>query len=210
MFEIRKHLIANKVWLQATIIKSYPELKSDLETFCILQENSEEPDNKVWLQMVIKSRFKSASEKTVPQQVWQHFKDLSWNAPEKREVVYMCQRLVAFFHSFIFTNSDVSQLEMLVDRMHLWQTIRAFSTAITILSFEFIILFWLSIFSFSSQELLQQIGIAVLLTLIAIAIVARYARYIINRSFSRVCMTLFSLVYFVAKKSSQEDNSTNF
>ncbi len=210
MFEIRKHLILNKVWLQRSIVQSYPDLKNDLEDFCIFQDDIDKLNDSEWLQTVIKKRFKTSSEKTVPQRVWQSFKDLSWYSREKREVVSMCQRLVAFFHSYIFINSDASQLEMLVDRMHLWQTIRAFSTAITILCFEFIVLFWGSTLLIPSQELLQRIGIALLLSLIVIAIIERYARYLIDRSFTRVCMTLFSLVYFVSQKPSEQNCSANF
>ncbi|MGH2496432.1 MAG: hypothetical protein ACRDIV_17170 [Ktedonobacteraceae bacterium] len=213
MYEIRKHLILNNDWLQDAIIKSYTNLNMDLETLCILQKRDGDIDtlnSRKWLQAVVKKRFKSSAERTLPQRVWQGFRDLSWISPEKRELVLTCQKLVAFFHSFIFINCDASQLEILVDRMHLWQTIRAFSTAITILSIEFIIFLWGSIILSLSQEPLQRMGIALFISLILIAIIDRYARRLINKAFSRVCITLFSLVYLVSKKQSEQNCSSNF
>lgn len=209
MYEIRMHLILNKDWLQSTIVHAYANLSKDLEMLYIFQKDDIDKKNSIeWIQTAVKDRVGSAPDKTLPQRIWRSFRDLSWSSPEKRELVQACQRLVAFFHSYIFTNSDASQLEMLVDRMHLWQTIRAFSTAITILSVEFVLLLWWSIISSLSQVSLPQIGIAALISVILLAVVERYARYLIMKAFSRVCMTLFSLVYLVSQKPSKENASS--
>src|SRR5437660_1307072 len=83
MYDIRKHLILNKVWLQRSIVQSYPDLKNDLEAFCIFQDNIDKLNDSEWLQTVITERFKSSSEKTLLQRVWQGFRDLSLSSREK-------------------------------------------------------------------------------------------------------------------------------
>ena len=129
---------------------------------------------------------------------------------EKRELVQHCQSFIAFFNSYLLKHSDASQLELLMDQMHLWGAIRAFSSAITLLSLELPILLGIKLVFTPLPDLRLQIGIVLAVSLILIILFhKRFADYIISKSFSRLCLTMLSLVYLTAIQQSEEKPSSS-
>jgi hypothetical protein len=175
MYEIRQHLLLNKDWLQEALVASSPVLKKDLETLCIFQDQTVDALNsRKWIKAFLDGYRRSNSQKPWPRRVWQNLRDWSWFSPVKGALVAECQRLVAFLHSYIFLHSEVSQLEMLVTRMHLWQIIRAFSTAIILLSVELGVLVVRHLILNSYQLPLYQTLLTLFLSGIAIALAISY------------------------------------
>ena len=200
-YEIRRHLLWNKDWLQEVLVASTPGLKKDLEMLWIFQNPTvDKLEGRKWIKVVLDDYRRNASQKAWLHRVWQNLRNRFWFSPVKRTLVTECQRLVAFLHSYIFLYSEASQLEMLVTRMHLWQIIRAFSTAIILLSFELGVLVLRHLILNLHQLPLYQTLLKLFLSIIVMALAIYYAWYIIMRAFSRVCMSLFSLVYFVSRK----------
>jgi len=214
MFTIRKHLISNKDWLKDEVIK-YPSPKYDLEKMCIFQDDAIDNHNDIeWMCSVVNGPPKIKHQnsylvfiRTYPR-LYLKYKFLSLT--EKRELVQHCQNFIAFFNSYLLKRSDASQLESLMDQMHLWSTMRAFSSAISLLSLELLVLLAVKVISPPLPDLRSQIGIALAVSLILIIFFhQKLADYIISKSFSRLCTTMLSLVYLTTIQESEEKPSSS-
>jgi len=125
-------------------------------------------------------------------------------------LVQRCQSFIAFFNSYLLKHSEASQLELLMDQMHLWRAMRAFSSAITLLSLELIVLLGVNLVFPPLPDLRLQIGIVLVISLILIILFhKKFADYIIGKSFSRLCMTMLSLVYLTAIQQPGENPSSS-
>jgi hypothetical protein len=100
------------------------------------------------------------------------------------------ERLWSFFASYVLVQSGSSQLSLMVDQYYLWRTGRAVSAALLILLCEVTVLIvsraslivFLLVFSFS-------LGVTVLTMAITLG------------TYSRLCFTLFALVYVTQDKA---------
>ena len=109
------------------------------------------------------------------------------------------ERLWSFFTSYILVQSGSSQLSLMVDQYYLWRTGRAVSVSLVILSFEVLLPYL-----FPSRELSF---LDFLVSLIPSALSA-LAVMITLETYSRLCFTLFALVYVTEAKRSVESEKT--
>jgi hypothetical protein len=120
------------------------------------------------------------------------------------KLVWPYERLWSFFASYVVVLSGSSQLDLMMNQYYLWRTARAISTALLILFLEAIAIvvgsamLESSAFVFAIQRpsplfvsILLVFGILGILTL---------AVSIVLGTYSRLCHTLFSLVYVTHQK----------
>jgi hypothetical protein len=99
-------------------------------------------------------------------------------------------RLLSFFTSYITVQSGSTQLTMLADQYALWRTARAIATALYLISME-VLLFVVG------PRTREALGIWLFPTsYLCLAI----ALYLVLATYSRLCFTLFSLVYVAYDK----------
>lgn len=218
MFEIRKHLVseANREWLKKEVKNSKKFLIAQkyLETLCILQDNNIDGYSGIeWICFLSDNSEKIESKKSSLLRVLsyprKYFSYLFLSYPKTRELVQACQSFIAFFNSYLLKNSEASQLEMLMDQMHLWRAMRAFATAITLLSFELVALLIGTIVLSPLPDLKVRIVIVLIISLSFSFIFYKFiANYIIRISFSRLCITMLSLMYLTIAPS-QEDSPSS-
>jgi hypothetical protein len=106
------------------------------------------------------------------------------------------ERLWSFFASYIVVLSGSAQLTLLVDQYSLWRTARAIATALYLISAE--TLFFVP-WTAPSRGLAAQ----VLLPLVSMA-ATFLSMYITLGTYSRLCFTLFSLVYVTYDKQTEK------
>jgi hypothetical protein len=120
------------------------------------------------------------------------------------------QRLRYFFNSFILLNSGVSQFDNLVDQTRLWRTGRAIWIATVIWTVEATIglFIWPFIWSiafrlFSFYALLRPFPFSITLPIVCwlgLLVLTYITARMALSPYSRMCSTLFSLVYLTYKK----------
>jgi hypothetical protein len=93
------------------------------------------------------------------------------------------ERLLSFFTSYIMSQSGSAQLTLMADQYSLWRTARAIATALYLLTLEAILNF--EGFFVPIAVLILSVGVTTL---------------IISGTYSRLCFTLFSLMYVACDK----------
>jgi hypothetical protein len=117
-------------------------------------------------------------------------------------LVHPYERLWSFFTSYIVVLSGSAQLTLLVDQYSLWRTARAIATALQLISAETSLLFfWVAVSSLvtSPSGLVQPYFLVAVVSLAAMSL----SMYITLGTYSRLCFTLFSLVYVTYDKQIQ-------
>ncbi len=103
------------------------------------------------------------------------------------------ERLWSFFTSYIFVESGSLQLSLMVDQYYLWRTGRAVSVSLIILLFETSMLTYFLVVSHRSLHPFLQLFLPGGLSVVS---------FIITRQiYSRLCFTLFALVYVTQDKA---------
>jgi hypothetical protein len=105
------------------------------------------------------------------------------------------ERLWSFFTSYVVVLSGSAQLTLLVDQYSLWRTARAIATALYLISAETLFVVPLLVD--------PPIGLAVLVSLASLA-ATFLSVYITLGTYSRLCFTLFSLVYVTYDKQKRD------
>jgi len=103
------------------------------------------------------------------------------------------QRLWSFFTSYIVVLSGSAQLTLLVDQYSLWRTARALATALLLIFVEIMLLL-----PFLAPPA-SHVGLYFLAWLVTMAATA-LSMYMTLGTYSRLCFTLFSLVYVTYDK----------
>jgi hypothetical protein len=117
-------------------------------------------------------------------------------------LVHPYERLWSFFTSYIVVLSGSAQLTLLADQYSLWRTARAIATALQLISAETSLLFfWVAVSSLvtSPSGLVQPYFLVAVVSLAAMSL----SMYITLGTYSRLCFTLFSLVYVTYDKQIQ-------
>jgi len=126
------------------------------------------------------------------------------------------ERLWSFFASYVLVESGSSQLSLMVDQYYLWRTGRAVSTSLVIVLFEVLFLEpWLSLFSAIRNTLSKPVQFpppepwyyATPRTFLLIAL-STLSVMITKKIYSRLCFTLFALVYVTQDKRNVELQKT--
>ena len=193
MLVFKRHLDRNSAWLDQLAAKHRTYCGADYEGF--------------------RSRFGEAS-------FWKSFVAgfdafAFWN-PERRKryraalaqglgrwrLVRSYGRLWSFFAAYVVVLSGSSQLSLMIDQYYLWRTGRAISTALLIAFFEAQFTgVWSSLaVKFESLWAGFAFGLVTPLLLTAIAMLITLATY------SRLCFTLFSLVYVTQESRAKENH----
>jgi hypothetical protein len=108
------------------------------------------------------------------------------------------ERLWSFFASYVLVESGSSQLSLMVDQYYLWRTGRAVSTSLAILFLEIWFLAVGSTFHLGPRH-----EVSFLVSLFPLALT--FASVTITReTYSRLCFTLFGLVYVTQDKRDVE------
>jgi hypothetical protein len=109
------------------------------------------------------------------------------------------ERLWSFFASYVVVQSGSSQLSLMVDQYHLWRTGRAVSAALLILFFEVqFLVVWPAVLHISARGIPFLLGFVFPLAVTVLAMVITLGTY------SRLCFTLFALVYVTQDKRNVE------
>jgi hypothetical protein len=108
------------------------------------------------------------------------------------------QRLWSFFASYVLVQSKSSELSLMPDQYHLWRTGRAVSTVLLIVYLEV----WFVLPIFLHAPTLPFLGMLLMLVLFSGAIM------ITRTTYSRLCFTLFALVYVTQDKRNVELQKT--
>jgi hypothetical protein len=105
------------------------------------------------------------------------------------------ERLWSFFASYVFVQSGSSQLSLMVDQYYLWRTGRAVSISLVILFVELQLLNYFPSYR-SAQPFFLQLFLPLGLSILSIIIT--------REMYSRLCFTLFALLYVTQDKRSAE------
>jgi len=118
------------------------------------------------------------------------------------------ERLWSFFASYVVVLSGSSQLSLMVDQYYLWRTGRAVSAALLIVFIEIQFLILLPVF-LHTQSRAFELPFLLLGFLFPLA-VAVLAMVITWGTYSRLCFTLFALVYVTQdKRNVQSDEGSS-
>jgi hypothetical protein len=109
------------------------------------------------------------------------------------------ERLWSFFASYVLVESGSSQLSLMTDQYYLWRTGRTISTSLAILMLEV----WVLTLGHSSLFSSRHTPISPFVSIIMWALAA-VAIMITLGTYSRLCFTLFSLVYVTQAKRTVE------
>ena len=101
-------------------------------------------------------------------------------------VALQYERLSSFFTSYIVVQSGSAQLTLMADQYSLWRTARAIATALYLFVVEVFIVF----------AVLREAILVQLLALLGLGL----AVLIVQGTYSRLCFTLFSLMYVACDK----------
>jgi hypothetical protein len=113
------------------------------------------------------------------------------------------ERLWSFFASYVLVQSGSSQLSLMVDQYYLWRTARAVSVSLVILGLEVWFLSFVSpLLSTRPAPELSLVWPFLNLAVAALAIMITLETY------SRLCFTLFALVYVTQDKRNVELGKT--
>jgi len=131
------------------------------------------------------------------------------------------ERLLSFFTSSVMGHAEPAQLTQMADQYSLWRTARAIATALYLLSWQIMLLLTgtifkaiLSLFNFDllffgrltlHLQAFVTITINYLLLLSLAAISAGITTFIVRGTYSRLCFTLFTLLYLVCGKQTVSD-----
>jgi hypothetical protein len=108
------------------------------------------------------------------------------------------ERLWSFFASYVLVQSGSSQLSLMMDQYYLWRTARAVSVSLVILWFE------LSYPDLFMRLLSKEPIYPTFFVSLVNAGVAWLAIWITLQTYSRLCFTLFALVYVTQDKRNAE------
>jgi len=185
MSVFHRHLIRNRDWLD--------QLIADHKGYC-------EADYKEFERQFDKSsRSKDTEAGFGVSLLWNRKRRQQYIAAVKRGWgpwrAHPYERLWSFFASYVLVESGSSQLSLMVDQYYLWRTGRAISTSLVILILE---VWYLTVgFPWFSQPPMPHVSWLVAFVPWA---VAALAITITLGTYSRLCFTLFSLVYVTQDK----------
>jgi hypothetical protein len=174
-----RHLDHNSEWLTAFIEAHKAYCRPDYETF--RRVIRELPTPRAGLMRIFTSKFWKPEE-------WRRIVEVAkvnWGlgiAPEY-------ERLLSFFTSYVMGQSGPAQLTLMADQYSLWRTARAIAIALWLLAIEAIFV----------SNILGLLASAVIIILISWTILG-FTVLIIRGPYSRLCFTLFSLLYMVCEK----------
>ena len=109
------------------------------------------------------------------------------------------ERLWSFFASYVLVQSGSSQLSLMLDQYYLWRAGRAVSISLVILTFEV----WFLSFVSPLFHMRLAPGQSFLVSFFQLAVTA-LAIIITLETYSRLCFTLFALVYVTQDKRNVE------
>jgi hypothetical protein len=108
------------------------------------------------------------------------------------------ERLLSFFTSYVMGQSGSAELTLMADQYSLWRAARAIATALYLLMCELLLIFWFQ--SVFGSKLLVENFIDYIAVLFVATVGLGLIVLIIQGTYSRLCFTLFSLVYVVGDK----------
>jgi hypothetical protein len=179
MRAFHKHLVRNRDWLGRLIADHKGYCEADYEEF--------------------ESQFRGKSFAKGMMAGFDAF--FFWNRQRRQRYVAIVkdtwrarpyERLWSFFASYVLVESGSSQLSLMMDQYYLWRTGRAVSTALLIvfLEIQFLIMS-------RGSEIPFLVGFVLPLAVTALAMVITLGTY------SRLCFTLFALVYVTQDKAAK-------
>jgi hypothetical protein len=117
------------------------------------------------------------------------------------------ERLWNFFISYVAVLSEPAQLNFYSDQYSLWKTARAIATGLSIISIEIVASIssslWMNLYRGSSTLVLLDNGGIVVMYYCIFILTAILSYYITLGTYSRLCFTLFSLVYVTHVKTAR-------
>jgi hypothetical protein len=180
-----RHLDHNSEWMTAFIEAHKAYCRPDYETFRRVIRELPTPG----LMQIFTSKFWKPEEFKVwkPEKLRRNFEaaKVAWGlgiAPEY-------ERLLSFFSSYVMGQSVPAQLTLMGDQYSLWRTARAIAIALWLLAIEATII----------SNIFGLVAAAVIIFLISWPILG-LSILIIRGPYSRLCFTLFSLLYMVCEK----------
>jgi hypothetical protein len=183
-----RHLDHNSEWLTAFIEAHKAYCRPDYETF--RRVIRELPTPRAGLMRIFTSKFWKPEE-------WRRIVEVAkvnWGlgiAPEY-------ERLLSFFTSYVMGQSGPAQLTLMADQYSLWRTARAIAIALWLLAIEAIFV----------SNILGLLASAVIIILISWTILG-FTVLIIRGPYSRLCFTLFSLLYMACEKQVVPQNNAD-
>jgi hypothetical protein len=109
------------------------------------------------------------------------------------------ERLLSFFTSYTMGQSGSAQLTLMADQYALWRTARAIATAVYLLTSEAMLLTLKALLSF--EDFFDLIAVSKVFFPFCLAILGVGVTILIIRgTYSRLCFTLFSLMYVACDK----------
>jgi hypothetical protein len=183
MVVFQQHLARNRDWLGQLIANHKSYCKADYEEF-ERRFNETSPATNVQPRLGI-SLF------------WNRERRQQYVAALKRRsgVARAYERLWSFFASYVLVESGSSQLSLMVDQYYLWRAGRAVSISLVILMAE------ISLFSIVSNWYRHETSwYPALVNYAAVVLVLLITR----ETYSRLCYTLFALVYVTQDKRNVE------
>jgi hypothetical protein len=188
MIVFREHLGCNRDWLGRLIADHKSYCEADYEEFDRLYRETP----------VAKAGFLSRFRFWNREQRQRNAADAKLGS---KKMIGSYERLWSFFTSYVLVESGSSQLSLMVDQYYLWRTGRAVSSSLMIVFFEIpLLLPW---FEHGKLSLLQsQLRLVLLFVLTFTSVMVTKALY------SRLCFTLFALVYVTQDKRSMELEKT--
>ena len=174
-----RHLDHNSEWMTAYIEAHKAYCRPDYETFRSVMR--EHPTPRAALMRCFTSKFWKPEE-------WRRSVEvakINWGLGIASEY----ERLLSFFTSYVMGQSGPAQLTLMADQYSLWRTARAIAIALWLLAIEAIIV----------SNILGLLASAVIIFLISWTILG-FSFLIIRGPYSRLCFTLFSLLYVACDK----------
>jgi hypothetical protein len=180
-----RHLDLNRDWIAALIESNKAYCGTDYETFQRLYR--ELPSIR---QQVLDSVYEAFT-------FWKRESRLRYIAAVKVGwgwgVVRQYERLWSFLTSYIVVQSGSGQLNLMADQYSLWRAARAIATALYLFMLE-AVLIWFVMIWVSRGTIFPLIG------LLFASLGQILISYILLGTYSRLCFTLFSLVYVTYNK----------
>jgi hypothetical protein len=184
----RKHLKRNQEWLKEIVEKDAVYTAEDYKKFVKVGGGFDKREWRAAFDMFIfwnRKRRKS-------------FIDSLKRLFDRFRLIKSYNRLWTFFSSFAAVLPGSSQVGIFIDQMYLWRTSRAIATAMIIFSFEIVLMPYILMAQPNSifGNYPSSIGwfLAIQIILMSISVLITYLAY------SRMCYTLFSLVYLTSEK----------
>jgi hypothetical protein len=187
MWVFHEHLVRNRDWLGRLI--------ADYKAYC--ETDYEEFERKFGESPVAKDRRARFGISLL----WNRERRQQYVAAVKGkfEVARAYERLWSFFASYVLVQSGSSQLSLMVDQYYLWRTGRAVSMSLIVVFFEVLLVDLV----FKPVPVEHAYSHAILGSLL-LATLSTLSVMITKQIYSRLCFTLFALVYVTQDKRNVE------